>query len=285
MPGKMRYPRQWEWPNGAKIAMSVNLAFEAFRFKSQYTQEGRPGKVDHFSLSYAEYGAKAGIWRVLDFLDEVGLKGSMSTNGKAAELYPEACRAVAQAGHELVGHGWENDVLTDEDNPDAERDEIRRVTKAITDASGFRPVGWTSPGSAGSANTLNFLAAEGYVWNGDEGNDDLPYVKTTAHGPMVLLPRVNMPHNDLSIWIQGKNPPGVIWDQFKDTFDELYSEGKRGSPKWIEIVLHAHMAGRPTLIPTLRRCIAYAKQHEDVWFAKKRELAEWTLQRHKTDAS
>jgi peptidoglycan/xylan/chitin deacetylase (PgdA/CDA1 family) len=284
MPGKMRYPRQWEWPNGCKIAMSVNLALEAFRFKSQYTQEGRPGRVDHFSLSYAEYGAKAGIWRVLDFLDEVGLKGSMSTNGKAAQLYPEACRAVADAGHELVGHGWENDVLTDEDNPDAERDEIRRVTKAITDASGARPVGWTSPGSAGSANTLNFLAAEGYFWNGDEGNDDLPYVKTTANGPMVLLPRVNMPHNDLSIWIQGKNPPGVIWDQFKDTFDELYSEGKRGSPKWIEIVLHAHMAGRPTLIPTLRRCIAYAKQHQDVWFAKKRELAEWTLQRHKTNA-
>jgi allantoinase len=280
MPGKMRYPRQWEWPNGAKIAMSVNLALEAFRFKSQYTQEGRPGRVDHFSLSYAEYGAKAGIWRILDFLDEVGLKGSMSTNGKAAELYPEACRAVAEAGHELVGHGWENDVLTDEGNPDAERDEIRHVTKAITDASGTRPVGWTSPGSAGSSNTLSFLAAEGYVWNGDEGNDDLPYVKITPNGPMVLLPRVNMPQNDLSIWIQGKNPPGVIWEQFKDTFDELYSEGTRGAPKWIEIVLHAHMAGRPTLIPTLRKCIAYAKDHGDVWFAKKRELAEWTLQRH-----
>lgn len=284
MPGKMRYPREWEWPNGAKIAMSVNLALEAFRFKSQYTQEGRPGRVDHFSLSYAEYGAKAGIWRILDFLDEVGLKGSMSTNGKAAELYPEACRAVAQAGHELVGHGWENDVLTDEDNPDAELAEIRRVTKAITDASGVRPVGWTSPGSAGSANTLTFLAGEGYVWNGDEGNDDLPYVKVTANGPMVLLPRVNMPHNDLSIWIQGKNPPGVIWEQFKDTFDELYSEGERGSPKWIEVVLHAHMAGRPTLIPALRRSVAYAKEHGNVWFAKKRELAEWALQRHKASA-
>ena len=99
---------------------------------------------------------------------------------------------------------------------------------------------------------------------------------------MVLLPRVNMPHNDLSIWIQGKNPPGVIWEQFKDTFDELHSEGERGSPKWIEVVLHAHMAGRPTLIPTLRRCIAYAKEHGDVWFAKKRELAEWTLKRSAT---
>jgi allantoinase len=39
------------------------------------------------------------------------------------------------------------------------------------------------------------------------------------------------------------------------------------------------MAGRPTLIPTIRKCIAYAKQHEDVWFARKQDLAEWALKR------
>ena len=43
------------------------------------------------------------------------------------------------------------DVLSNEDDPDAELAEIRKVTKAITDAGGVRPVGWTSPGSAGSA--------------------------------------------------------------------------------------------------------------------------------------
>ncbi len=284
MPANMRYPRKWEWPNQAKIALSMNLALEAFRFKSQYTQEGKPGRVDHFSLSYAAYGAKAGVWRILDFLDEVGLKGSMSINGKAAELYPEQIRAVADAGHEPVGHGWENDVLTDDENPEQELAEIRKVTKAITEAAGVRPIGWTSPGSAGSNNTLAFLAGEGYLWNGDEADDDLPYVKTTKNGPMVLLPRVNTPTNDLSIWIMGRNPPSVIWEQFKDTFDELYAEGMRGSPKWIEIVLHAHMAGRPTLIPTIRRCIAYAKDHGDVWFARKRDIAEWALKRHRTSA-
>ena len=282
MPASMRYPRQWEWPNQAKIALSINLALEAFRFKSQYTQEGKPGRVDHFSLSYAAYGAKAGVWRILDFLDEVGLKGSMSINGKAAEAYPEQIRAVADAGHEPVGHGWENDVITDDDNPEQELAEIRKVTKAITEAAGVRPIGWTSPGSAGSNNTLAFLAGEGYLWNGDEADDDLPYVKTTKNGPMVLLPRVNTPTNDLSIWIMGRNPPSVIWEQFKDTFDELYAEGERGSPKWIEIVLHAHMAGRPTLIPTIRRCIAYAKGHGDVWFARKRDIAEWAFKRHQS---
>ena len=275
----MRYPRSWAWPNGAKIAMSVNLALEAFRNKSQYTQEVRPGRPDRFSLSFAEYGARAGVWRILDFLDEQGLKGSMSINGRAAELYPEAVRAVADAGHEVVGHGWENDVLADDTDPQAELAEIRRVTKAITEAAGVRPVGWTSPGSAGSDHTLELLAAEGYLWNGDEAADDLPYVRRTKHGPMVLLPRVNAFQNDLVMWIMPKNSTEVLWDNFRDTFDELYREGSRGSPKWIEIVLHAHFAGRPTLIPTMRKCIAHAKKHEGVLFLRKGDIARWTLDR------
>jgi len=285
MSKKSRYPRDWEWPGKAKIAMSVNLALEAFRFKSQYSQESRPGRPDYFSLSFAEYGGRAGVWRILDLLDEVNLKGSMSINGRAAELYPDAVRAVAEAGHEVVGHGWENDVLTDDASPDAELDEIRRVTKAITDAAGTRPVGWTSPGSAGSKNTLDLLAKEGYIWNGDQANDDLPYVRQTAAGPMVLLPRVNMFLNDLVMWIFPKNSTQVIWESFKDTFDQLYAEGSAGSPKWIEIVLHAQFAGRPTLIPVMRKCIDYAKQHEGVWFARKGDIARWTLEREGVKSS
>jgi allantoinase len=37
------------------------------------------------------------------------------------------------------------------------------------------------------------------------------------------------------------------------------------------------MAGRPTLIPTVRKCIAYARKHKGVWFARKRDIAEWAL--------
>jgi hypothetical protein len=86
VPGKTRYPRQWEWQDDAKIAMPVNLALEAFRFKSQYTQEGRRGRVDHFSLSDGEYGAKAGIWR--------------ASRLRPAEFRPEA------RGTRHVAAGW-----------------------------------------------------------------------------------------------------------------------------------------------------------------------------------
>lgn len=275
--------QNWHLPDGARIAVTVNMALEAFRLKSQLTLEARAGRKDHFSLSYGAYGARAGIWRLLDFLDEMQIKGSMSTNGRAAELYPEAVKAVAKAGHEIVGHGWENDVLTPDDNVEAELDEIRRVTRAIEDAAGTRPRGWTSPGSAGSANTLSLLAQEGYVWNGDVADDDLPYSRQTANGTMMMMPRVNMPMNDLIMWSRGATSPEVIWDNFKDTFDQLYREGMRGEPKWLEFVLHAQMAGRPTLIPVMRRCLNYALEHEGVWIPRKGDLALWAAGLERVD--
>ena len=274
-----RYPRSWEWPGKANIAISINLAFEAFHLHSQVTLEKSPNKADLFSLSYGEYGAKAGAWRLLDLLDDLGLKGSMSTNGLAAERYPNVMRAVADAGHEAVGHGWANDEIMKDDDPDAELAEIRRVTKVLTETTGVPPVGWTSPGSAGSGNTLAFLRGEGYIWNGDDASDDLPFLRDTKNGPIVIMPRTNIPHNDFIMWVGAKNAPGVMWEGFKDTFDQLYAEGCNGSPKWTEITLHFHMAGRPTLIPTVRKCLEYAKQHEGVWFARKREIAEWTMKR------
>jgi peptidoglycan/xylan/chitin deacetylase (PgdA/CDA1 family) len=259
--------------------MSIGLAFEAFQYHSQYSHAAAQGKVDLLSLSYADYGWKSGVWRLLDLLDEVGLKASMSTNGLAAERHSDAVRTAAEAGHEIVGHGWVNDILMQDDDPEGEVEEIRRCTHALTAAAGVRPVGWTSPGSRGSKNTLAFLRAAGYLWNGDDASDDLPFMRDTEHGPMVVMPRVNIPHNDLIMWMRPHNPPSIMLDGFKETFDQLYAEGQAGSPKWIEMTLHCHMAGRPTLVPTIRQCIAYAQRHEGVWYARKRDIAAWALER------
>ena len=277
---KSRYPRAWEWPGKEKVAITINLAFEAFVARSQYGSQAKTtNEKDYFSLSYGEYGAKSGSWRLMDLLDSLGLRGSMSTNGLAAELYPDVVRAFADQGNEIVGHGWANDLLAKDDDPEKELAEIRRCTKALKEASNTQPVGWTSPGSAGSKNTLAFLRGEGYIWNGDDASDDLPFLRETRNGPMVIMPRTNIPHNDLIMWVHTKNPPGVLFESFKETFDQLYAEGDAGSPKWTEITLHCHIAGRPTLIPIIRKCLEYAKHHEQVWFPLKRDIAQWALKR------
>jgi peptidoglycan/xylan/chitin deacetylase (PgdA/CDA1 family) len=284
---EISYPRKWRWPDGQKLAMSVGLAFEGFERHSQFTTStsaSARNKVNHFSLSYAEYGWKAGVWRLLETLDRHGLKANMSTSGLAAEQHPNVVAAVAKAGHELNGHGWVNDhVVNDEDVAD-ELEEIKRCTNAIMQASGVRPVGWTGPGSTGSKNTLSILKAEGYIWNGDDASDDLPFLRDTDHGPMVIMPRTNTPQNDLTMWLAPRNPPSVIWEHFRASFDTLYAEGEAGAPKWMEITLHCHIGGRPTLQPVIRQCFEYAKQHDSIWFARRRDIAEWCL-KHEGAAS
>ena len=276
---QLSYPRDWAWPDGAPLALSIGLAFESFEYKSQYSHYSEPGKKDHFSLSYADYGWKAGVWRLLDLLDGYGLKVSMSTNGRAAEDHPNVVQAATAAGHEIVGHGWVNDILMQDDDIETEIAEIRRVTAALTDAGGVRPVGWVSPGSTGSSNTFDILKAEGSLWHGDDASDDLPFLTETEHGPIVSMPRINIPANDLIQWIFPTNPPDIMWNSFKPTFDELYAEGVGGRPKWIEMTLHCHMAGRPTLIPAIRQCLDYARGHDGVWFARKCDIAQWALDR------
>lgn len=276
---RSRYPREWSWPNGAKIAVTLNMALESFVRASQITLEKTANKTDHFSLSYAEYAYKAGVWRLLDLMDEFRIKGSVSTNGLSAERHPKIVRELADFGCEIVGHGWAQDVLSRDDDPDAELADMRKVTRALTEAAGERPIGWVSQGSAGSENTLDFLKSEGYLWSGDDMSDDLPFLKETKHGPIVILPRVNLPHNDLWMWATTRNPPDYMWQGWKATFDQLYAEGRAGTPKWCELTLHAHMGARPTMIPIARQMLRYAKKHKGVWFTRRRDIAEWTVER------
>ena len=277
---EMTYPRKWRWPNGEKLAMSVGLAFEAFEHHSQFstnTSAAARNKVNHFSLSYADYGWKSGVWRLMEALDRFGLKANVSANGLAAERHPNVVAALARAGHEINGHGWVNDHLASDDDAEAERAEIRRCTEVIAQAGGVRPVGWTGPGSAGSQNTLAILKSEGYLWNGDDASDDLPFLRDTPGGPMVIMPRTNLPQNDLTTWLAPRNPPSVLWEGFRAGFDTLYAEGEAGAPKWIEITLHCHIGGRPTLQPIIRQCFDYAKKHHGVWFARRRDIAAYCL--------
>ena len=106
------YPRKWRWPQDQKIAMSVGLAFEAFTYRSQFNTLGGAARAGNnpspLSLSYAEYGWKAGVWRLLETLDRYRLRANMSVSAQAAEQHPNVIAAVVKAGHEINGHGCQS---------------------------------------------------------------------------------------------------------------------------------------------------------------------------------
>jgi peptidoglycan/xylan/chitin deacetylase (PgdA/CDA1 family) len=269
--------RPWQWPGKEKIAFSIGLAFEAFEYQSQYRTRDTPGKINPLSLSYAEYGAKVGGWRLLELLDEYGIKSHISTNGLAAERYPQFLATAVQEGHEIVGHGWVNDRIFSSENIESERADIVRTTEQIARATGKPPMGWASPGASPTANTFGLLCEAGYSWCGDDASDDIPFVQKVGNDSLVVLPQTNAQHNDMQIYLGPRNAPSIIWEGFKESFDQLYREGGDGSPGWTEIILHCHIGGRPILNSTIRKCLEYVRSHDHVWCTTRNEIAKWAV--------
>lgn len=281
MAERKRFPVKWSWPNNARMAFNIGVPFEGFEMRSQISfSGGRAGERDPFSISYADYGWKAGIWRLLNIIDGYGLKVSVSANGKAADEHAEIIKMMSDDGHEINGHGWANDLRPKDKGPEAERADIQRCMEVITRTTGGkRPVGWTSPGSSGSEDTPAILAKEGFLWYGDDASNDIPFIEETKNGPLVFMPRVNMFMNDITVWIMPQNPTSVFVENFKNTVDQLYREGGEGYPKWMGMTLHSQMAGRPTFSNAIRECLDYVMRLDGIWYAKNHEIAEWTIER------
>jgi allantoinase len=277
--GQAMRPPTIKWPNNAKIAVSFFVAFEAFEKYSQY-REGRD-KPDYASLAYGEYGGKAGIWRIMDVLNRNGVRGTIDTNGRIAEDFPDALKELHAAGHEIVGHGWVNDTALSSLDAVQERILIKRTLDALASVTGKRPVGWVSPGHRVNEYTFGNFVDEGIFWTGDLPGPDIPEHRVVNGKPLIIMPRLGYA-NDLSLIFRAKNPARVYFDSFKAAFDCLYVEGQAGAPKLIDCLVHAHIGGRPDLIGVFEECVRYAKSFPEVWFATKGEIAKYYLDTYVT---
>ncbi|HYT58170.1 MAG TPA: polysaccharide deacetylase family protein [Verrucomicrobiae bacterium] len=267
-------PKPIKWPNDAKIAVSFFVAFEAFNKSSQYRRSD--DKPDYASLAYGEYGGKAGIWRIMDVFARNGVKGTIDTNGRIAEVFPDAVRELHAGGHEIVGHGWVNDIDLTSLDEQREKELIKRTLDSLASVTGRRPVGWVSPGHRINEHTFENFVDEGIYWTGDLPGPDIPEHRMISGKPLVIMPRLDYA-NDLSLIFNPKNPARVYFDSFKTAFDYLYAEGEAGSPKLIDALVHAHIGGRPNIIGIFEECIRYAKSFKDVWFCTKGEIAKYYL--------
>ncbi len=270
-------PAPIKWPQDAKIAVSFFVAFESFMKFSQYRRGG--DKPDYASLAYGEYGGRAGIWRIMDVLDRNDVKGTIDTNGLAAEKYSDAVKELHSGGHEIVGHGWANDIYLTSLEPPEEKELIKRTLDSITAVTGETPVGWVSPGHRINEHTFEYLVDAGIYWSGDLPGPDIPEHRMIHDRPLVIMPRIDYA-NDHSLVFHPKNPARYYFESFKTAFDYLYAEGQAGAPKLIDALVHAHIGGRPNIIGIFEQCIRYAKGFKDVWFCTKGEIAKWYLDQY-----
>jgi peptidoglycan/xylan/chitin deacetylase (PgdA/CDA1 family) len=80
--------------------------------------------------------------RILDMLDELGLRATFFVEGLNAELYPDALLEIANRGHEVGYHGWRHERWADLSPTDEARllqRGVREMHKLGLRVRGFRP--------------------------------------------------------------------------------------------------------------------------------------------------
>src|ERR1700687_1005171 len=112
----IRLGADFRWPGGRLVAVVFNVAYEAWSDDRSpgLGPMGNPlpaGVLDTNALSWGNYGAVRGIERLLRALDRVKLKASVMVSGVLAERAPATVKAIASAGHELVGPAYSDGIV------------------------------------------------------------------------------------------------------------------------------------------------------------------------------
>ncbi|MBI4529548.1 MAG: polysaccharide deacetylase family protein [Deltaproteobacteria bacterium] len=262
------------WPDGARLAVLITVMFESWSEGkappySPMTTPLKPGTVDRLGSSWASYGGKTGIWRIMRVLEECGIRGTICVSGRSVELFPEAVTELHKKGHELAAHSYTQDTILPYLTAEEEREVICKCGRIFEKALGLKPVGWFSPVAASTEHTLNFLAEEGFLWHGDYNDTDLAYPIKTPRGTLVAVP-----HSDFTDNRVLRGSPRDFYQIYRDTFDFLYRNEENGM---INLTVHAHFGGRPLMSAMLAKVLRYMKGFPHIWFARHDEVAKWVL--------
>jgi peptidoglycan/xylan/chitin deacetylase (PgdA/CDA1 family) len=271
---------EWLWPGRKRIAVVFNVCLEAWSDGKApgISPMGNPlpaGVLDNMAISWAAYGARRGIYRLLEAFARHRAKASVMVSAVLAERSPEAVKAVGDAGHEVLSHSYAMDVIPALLSEDEERGNIQRCTALLEKASG-RPVkGWISPRATPSVHTPRLLAEAGYAWYGDALDDDLPYVQAFGSRRIVAIP-LSTDVNDMPSMKYGA-PPRAMLETFEERLEIIRK--RREGPVIVDVTAHAHIFGRPHGAHYYEKIIQAAAKARDAWIATRLEVADFVLGR------
>ncbi len=276
-------PPQVRWPGNARVAVQFVLNVEeggencvlhgdaaSEAFLSEIVGAQPFVGARHMSMeSIYEFGARAGVWRILDLFRAHGLPLTVFAVAAAAQRAPQIIERALNDGHEIASHGlrW----IDYHGMPlEQEREQLEQAVDILTTICGERPLGWYTGRT--SENTRALVAEYGgFLYDADDYSDDLPFWSKLAPGQLIVP--YTLDANDMRFATpQGFNTGEQFFAYLRDAFDTLYEEGA-SAPKMMSVGMHARLLGRPGRTRGLKRFLEHIAKHDLVWVARRIDIA------------
>ncbi len=130
----------YPWPTPYRSAMFLSFDVDA---ESAWTSKDAGHAERLVTMSYGAYEARVGTPKLLELLDQLGLKGTFFITGWAVDAYPAMAEAILRGGHEIGHHGYHH-LMPDPGAPFIE-EEVERGFETLKRRLGVVPTAIAPP--------------------------------------------------------------------------------------------------------------------------------------------
>lgn len=266
------------WPAGFSAAACLTFDLDA----ESAVLSGDLSAVNRMSpMSHQSYGPLVGVPRILALLQRHGVRATFFVPGYSAHRYPQAVRAIAEAGHEIAHHSYfhENTIGMD---AATEAEMLDLGLRALRDVAGVRPAGYRAPLWEMNYHTPWLLAERGFRYDSSLMDSDHPYVLAVGDESddksLVEVP-VSWALDD---WEQYAFLPGLIGSGVIESPAKaleawtLELEAMHGLGAVFVLCCHPFLSGRPARAQVLDRLIERMKSLPGLWITSVDEVARHT---------
>src|SRR6266567_4479001 len=235
------------WPGDASLVVNIVLNYES---GAEYSLPDGDGRNDSWG----------GIWRLARLFDSHQVPVTIGACARGLERNPEVAEWIAEAGHDVIGHGYrwaENSEMT----IDEERDDLRRGIEAIERLTGERPLGWYCR-SFPSIRTRELIVEEGSA-------------------PFLVLPYSKVYNDNRYLISPTYATPNDFFENLRAAVGYLCDEAAAGhGARMMTVGLHERWSGQANRATAIRDFVEYAASRPDVRFMRRLDIARWWLAHH-----
>ncbi|WJR77619.1 polysaccharide deacetylase [Bradyrhizobium sp. NP1] len=170
--------------------MPRHIACLSFDFDAWSALVAR-GLTSPTPISRGEFGANVGVPRILRLMRKHAIEATFFVPGVVIESYPDRCREIHDAGHEIGNHGYTH-VSPVDLSPEQEEIDLLKTSELILKLTGRKPRGYRSAAFDLSPATAGLLLKHGFEYDSSMMADDhSPYKvrlgdKVDPKGPMTF---------------------------------------------------------------------------------------------------